>query len=142
MARIIQADVRPGLAAVGGAIHTVAADDVVTRLRLAGTCIYDVGGGGCDGQCADGNGARLLERRHPGQPRIRGLPHAAIGAAEIEHVGLIGNAHRHGGPAAPERPYLAPVQLCVQGRQGLSGIRERSHKGARQQPRNQGRNNK
>ena len=118
VARALEADVTPALAAVARAVDAVAGGDVVARVRLAGADVEDARIRRRNRERADGTGRLSVEDRRERVPRVDALPHAAAGGAEVERLGLVGNAGRRRRPAAAERPDEPP-------RERRSGVRWR-----------------
>ena len=82
--RLLQADVRPRLAGVGGLVDAVALDDVAAQLGLAHPGVDDVGIRRRDRDGADRRGLDLLVGdRPPRQAAVGRLPDAAAGRAEV-----------------------------------------------------------
>ena len=89
---IAQAEVRPGLAAVGGLVDAIADGEVGTMQSFTAADVDDLRVGGRDGDGADRAGGLLVEDRLPGAAVVGGLPDAAVDRADVEDVGLAGNA--------------------------------------------------
>jgi hypothetical protein len=71
VARVGEAEVFPGLAAVGGLVDAVAEGDRVADVGLAAADINDVGIARFQSQVTDGLDRLLVEDRRPGGPGIR-----------------------------------------------------------------------
>src|SRR5262249_20718413 len=83
VARLLDAEVLPGLAAVGGAIGPVAPGDAVARVALAGADPDDVRVGRGHGDGADAQGRLVVEDRRPGGAVVGRLPDAAGGRGDV-----------------------------------------------------------
>ena len=90
---ILQSDVGPGGAGIGGAV------DAITFGLLAGANDDDVGIGGRYGYVTDGGDVFRIENWFPYPPCIGGFPNAASGKTHVVRGGIAGNA-RHRGHAA------------------------------------------
>ena len=110
VARCLEPDVRPGLAAVGCLVDAVAGADIVARGDLAGADVDRVRLARRDGERTDVRGRHRVEHRMPGRAGVGRLPHAAAGSAEIIRVRPIGNALGDGAPAGAHRADQAPAQ--------------------------------
>ena len=131
--RVGEADMGPGLAAVGGLVHAVPLGDVGAHVGLAAPDVDHPWVGGRDGQRADRADRLRIEDRLPGAAGVAGLPHAAVDAAEVEMLRLLRHAgHRQHAPAA-ERAEQAPVQVLEQRGIGGRGGRGGKDAGAGQQ---------
>ncbi len=109
-----QAAVRPGESAVAGAVDAVADRQVRPAQPLAARHVDDGGVGGRDRDRADRLRLLLIEDRLPGAPGVAGLPDATVDRADVEDVGLRGDArHRPGAPAA-QRADHAPAEIRVE----------------------------
>src|SRR5262249_5223001 len=85
VARVAQADVAPGAAAVAGAVDAVAVRDVAADGGLAGAGVEDARLRGRDGDRADGGGAEGAVRDVlPVAAAAGRLPDAAGAGAEVE----------------------------------------------------------
>ena len=89
---VAQAEVGPGLAGVGGFVDAVADGEIGTLESFAAADVDDVGIGGSDGESADGAGGLVVEDGVPGAAVVGGLPDAAVADADVEDVGLGGDA--------------------------------------------------
>ena len=76
--RVAQAEVRPGLAGVGGLVDAVADGEVRTRQPFAAADVEDVRIGRRDGDPADRSGRLIVEDRLPRPAGVGGLPDAAV----------------------------------------------------------------
>ena len=121
--RIAQAQVRPGLAGVGGFVHAVAGGEIGADDARAGADVDDVGVGGRDGDGADGAGGLVVEERRPGGTVIGGAPDAAVIEADVEDVGLAGDAGESARAAGARRSDGAPVHLGIKA--GIDRLRGR-----------------
>ena len=115
VARVRQADVLPGLAAVGGLVYTVAVGDVVADAALAGPYVDHVGVGVGYSHRTDG---RSLEVRvghvPPVGAGVGGLPDAACDRPEEERGRLIRMPGDGDNPAAAEGPDAPPSHDVAQ----------------------------
>jgi hypothetical protein len=108
---VAEAQVRPGLARVGGFVDAVAHRQIGALQALAAGHVDDVRIGGRHRDGADGAGGLAIEDRRPGAAVVVGLPDAAVDLAHVEQVGLAGYAGRGARPPAAERADVAPVQI-------------------------------
>ena len=113
---VAKAEVRPRLAGIGGLVHAVARREVRTLEPFATAHVDDVRIRGREGDGADGPRWLLVEDGIPRAPVIIGLPHAAIHRTDVEHVRLVGNAHRGLGTTGAKRPDHSPAQLGIHAR--------------------------
>ncbi len=67
--------------------------------------------GGRDDDGADGAGGLLVEDGLPGAAVVGGLPDAAVDRADVEDVGLAGNAAQGASATAAEGADVAPAHL-------------------------------
>src|SRR5262249_21968385 len=88
VARLLETDVLPGLAAVGGLVHAVAPRDAVARVVLAGADPHDVGVGRRHRDGTDAQGRLVVEDRLPAVAAVGGLPDAAGRGAEVDRLGV------------------------------------------------------
>src|SRR5260370_1325308 len=77
VARVLQPDVVPGLAAVVRTIDAIAEGDVAANASLAGADVNHIRIGVGDRDAANGGGGLLIEERIPGNATVRGFPNAA-----------------------------------------------------------------
>ena len=116
-----EAEVRPGLTAVGRAVHPVAVRDVAADAGLAHAGVDDVRVRGRD---RDGADRRALEEAvahvAPVEAAVRRLPHPAAAGAEVEGVPLARIPRYRLDPPAAERPELPPLQ-SIERDPGLCG---------------------
>src|SRR5262249_33678707 len=108
--RLLEADVRPGLARVGGLVHTVTARALH---GVAGAGVDDVRIARRDLNGADAVHVReLTEDRRPRHAGAGGFPDPARRSADVEDAGLCGTeGASHGRDAtAVERTDVAPLQ--------------------------------
>jgi len=127
--RIVEADVRPGLARVVGAVHAVAGGQVGADVRLARADVDHAGIGRRHGDGPNGRYRLMIEDRIPHGAGVGGLPHPAVDAAEVEGVAaalLAADGHY---AAGAERAYQSPSQPAVKLRRNLG------HRGGRAQRR-------
>ena len=73
-----------------------------------------LGFGRRDGDGADGACRLIVEERDPGGAVVGGAPDAAVVEADIEDVGLAGNARKRAGAAGARGPDLTPVHLGIE----------------------------
>ncbi len=112
----------PGLAAVGGAVDAVAGGDVPPGGDLAGRHVEHSWVAGSHRQGADRARLLMLEERIPRAPGVGGLPHPAVGRAEVERLRLPRHSGGASPPAAAQRADQAPPQRrVVLGRHGRGG---------------------
>ena len=123
--RIAQAQVRPGLAGVGGFVHAVASGQIGADDAGAGADIDHVGIGGRHGDGADGAGRLVIEQRNPGGAEVGGAPDAAVVEADIEDVGLAGHAGKRARASGAGRPDGSPVHLGIESAVDVLSRRER-----------------
>ncbi len=81
---LLEPDVLPAPAAVGGAVDAVAPGVRPQRVPLAGADPDDVGVGGGDGHVGDRPRALVVEDRRPGGAGVPGLPEPAGGQARVD----------------------------------------------------------
>src|SRR6267378_2743618 len=128
VARVLQSNVIPGLAAVVRTIDASAEGDVAANAGFAGADINYIGTGVGDRDAADGGGGLLIEEGIPGNAAVRSLPNAAGGGAKIVSVRLAWNTSYGKGPAttewADEAPFHSAVDLRIDraGARGLCGL--------------------
>ena len=109
--RIAQAEMHPGLAAVGGFIETIARREVRALLSLARADVDHRWTRRRDGNRSDRAGGLVVEDRLPRAAGVGRLPHAAIDDANEERVRLTGNAVNGFGAAGAMRADHAPAHL-------------------------------
>ena len=108
---VAQAEMRPGLAGVGGFVDAVADGEVGPLQALAAADVDDVRIGGRDGDGADGAGRLVVEDRIPGAAVVGRLPDAAVAHADVEDVRLAGDAGGGLGASAAMRADRAPAHF-------------------------------
>ena len=109
---VLQADVLPGVAGIGGLPHAVA-EAAADGIASAG--INDVGIGGSDLDRADAIHALLLvEDGEPGHAGAGGFPDAALRRADVEHAGLADDAGDRRDAAAVERSDVTPLEAGIE----------------------------
>src|SRR5260221_4699180 len=122
IARVLQAEMRPGLAGVGGFVDAVTMRDIATNRGLSHAGVDHIGVRGRDGQRADRGALEEAVRDVlPVDAAVGRLPDATPGGAEVEHLPVVWVAgHRHHASAAvrPREPPLKRVQIG--GRLGLA----------------------
>src|SRR5581483_8141692 len=132
VARVVEADVRPGLTGVHGFIHPVAEGDVAANAGFAGADVDDVGIGRRHGNAADGRDRLLIEERNPGDAGVGGFPDAAGDRAEIIRVGIAGNAGDREDATATEwsdeTPFHFLERVLVESLRGKQGREEECEK--------------
>src|ERR1700722_2341658 len=84
LARILQAYVRPGGAAVAGFVNTVTRRQVGSNIRLARSGVDRLGVSRCHGDCSDRSHRLVVEDGPPDSSGIRGFPDSAIDRAKIK----------------------------------------------------------
>src|ERR1700719_4417874 len=109
LARVLKADVRPGLAAIHGLVHAVSVGDGRAHVRFAGAQINDLGIGWRNSDGADGSDGLRIKNGIPGAAGIVGAPHAATHRAEVENLGLTAYAGNRQRPAAAKGSNRAPA---------------------------------
>ena len=111
--RLVEADVRPGLAGVGRLVHPSAGG---TADRIARADVDDVR---VRRRYLNGADAvsflYVIEDRIPGHAGAGCLPDAALGCAHVEGASLVlaDHARDSGNPAAVEGADVAPLESCV-----------------------------
>ena len=110
---VAQPQMTPGLAPVDGLVHAVAGGKIGTLQSFAGAHVDDVGVGRRERDGADGTGGLVVEDGLPGAADVVRLPHAAIVHADVEDVGLGGNAGGADGAPAAEGADVAPAESGV-----------------------------
>ncbi len=111
--RIAQAEVRPGLARVGGLVHAVADGEIGPDDARAAADVDDVGVRRRHRDGADRAGGLVIEQRRPRRAEVRGAPHAAVIEADVEDVGLAGDAGERARASRARRTDRAPVHLGI-----------------------------
>ena len=133
--RVVEAELRPCAAGVGGLVDAVTRRQVGPVQAFAAPDVDDVRIGGGHGDRSDGSGGLVVEDRHPGAPGVGRFPDAAVHRRHVEGVRLApvpGRGHR---PAGPMRADVAPFHLGEERRadaRGLLGRHGREHGGAHQ----------
>ncbi len=128
VARVLQSNVVPSLAAVVRTIDAIAEGDVAANAGFTGADINYIGIGVGDRDAADRGGGLFIEEGIPGNAAVHGFPNAAGGGAKIVSVQLAWNTSYGKGPAATEgadqAPFHSAVGLGVDGigARGLSGF--------------------
>ncbi len=120
---VAESEVAPGFAGVGGLVHAVADGEIGALEAFAGAYVDGVGVGGGEGDGADGAGGLVVEEGLPGAAEIIGLPDAAVVDADVEDVGLGGDAGGADGAAATVGSDIAPAKAGIVGG-GLGGEAE------------------
>ena len=111
---VAQSEVRPGFSGVRRFVDTVAHGQVGTLIALPASYVDDVGIGFRHGDGTDRAGGLVVEDRSPNPAVVRGLPHATVGDAEVEHVWPTRYPGCSLGSATPKRPDHAPPHLVEQ----------------------------
>src|SRR6185437_354369 len=108
--RVLEAEVRPVFAAVGGSPDAVSDRRALAVVGLAGADVDDVRVVGGDADCADGLVGLLVEHRLPVRAAVLRLPDAAGREAGVHDHGIVVRAgdvvhapHHDGGPDGSER---------------------------------------
>src|SRR5262249_54852734 len=114
--RVVETEMRPGLAGVAGSVHTVAVRDLRPHVRLAGADIDDVGIRRGDGNRANGGDRLRVEDRLPRAARVRRLPDAAAPRTEVERARLTGHAADAVHAAAAKRSDHPPAEAAEERR--------------------------
>src|SRR5205823_5556406 len=114
--RIVEADVRPRLPAVGRLVHAVALGDVGAHVGLAAADVNHLRIRRRHGQRADRADRLPVEDRLPRAAGVDRLPHPAVHAAEVEMLRLARHARDREDAAGAKRPDEAPAQLLEMGR--------------------------
>ena len=110
-----QADVGPGLAAVGGTVHPVPVGHVPADAGFPHAGIDDVGVGGRDGDGAHRGGVEVpIGDVLPVGAAVGGLPHPPGARSEVEDHGIDRVAGDRHHPAAPGRADAAPTHRAQQ----------------------------
>ena len=108
--RVVETDVGPVLAGIGGLIHPVAVRDLRPHVAFTGADVDDVRIRIRDGDGANRRHRLRIEDRQPGPPRVRRLPDAAADRAHVERVGLARHAADAVHAPAAEGTEHAPAQ--------------------------------
>jgi len=109
---VLEPNMLPGLAGIGGLPHAVAK---AAADRVAGTGIDDIGIGWRDLDGADAVDAGLLiEDGGPCDAGAGGLPDAAEWGAEIEGAGVADDTGYGGDTPTVEGPYITPLEARVE----------------------------
>ena len=102
--RLRQADVRPGVAAVGGLVDAIADRDRVPHPRLARAHPDRLRVGRVEGDGADRLHRLLVEHRPEGRPTVERAPHAAARRAhEDDRLAVLAGARGNRRDAAAHR---------------------------------------
>ncbi len=124
LARVREANGRPGLAGVGRFEHAVAVRHVAADGVLAGADVDHVGVGLTHPDRADGPAEVLIGDGQPGIAAVGGLEDAAAGRAHPVFVGAAGGSRDRNAAAAAEDADFAPVERGERERvEGLGGYR-------------------
>src|SRR5205823_621628 len=117
--RVVEAEVRPTVAAVGGAIDAVAVGQIFTETVFSSADVDDVRVGRGDRDRADGGDlGRAAFHASVGDvaPRLAavgGLPHAAVRRAEVEDARVNGIAGDSDGASAAIRADVSPAKRAI-----------------------------
>src|SRR5258708_25292454 len=109
VARVFQANVVPGFAAVVRTIDAIAEGDVAANAGFAGADVNHIGIGVRDRDAADRGGGLLIEERIPGNTAVGGFPNAAGDGAKIVRVRLARDSGYAKGPSTSECADEAPL---------------------------------
>jgi hypothetical protein len=110
LARLLQADVRPGRAAIRGFVDAVAGREIGTNVGLAGSGVNGFGVGGRYGDRADRSDGLTVKNRGPDSSGIGGFLDAPIDRAKVKRSGVARHAGHGGYPATTEWPNEAPLE--------------------------------
>ena len=114
VARLGQAQVAPGLAAVVGLVDAVAVRDVAADAGLARAGVDDVRIGVGDRDRADRGGEEAVRDVLPVRAAVGRLPDAAGAGAEVEGTDVGGMPGDGDAPPAAVRPDAAPLERAEQ----------------------------
>src|SRR4051794_6273103 len=90
VARVVQANIRPGAAGVRALVDPVAVGDVDADRSLTCTDVDDIGICWSDGEGADrGSGEETVGNRAPVDAAVDGFPDAARARAEIKRIWIV-----------------------------------------------------
>ncbi len=123
--RVVQADVLPGLSAVGGFVDSVARAESGANVGFAGAGIDDVGIRRRNFQCADRGDGLPIEYRLPGHAGVDRLPDAAVDRAEVKRGSVARHAGDCNGAAAAKRADQSPLQPAEELRRNCLGGQRR-----------------
>src|ERR1700689_1564571 len=127
LASIVQADMRPGRAAIGGFVDAVARGQIGTNVGLTGTGINDLAVGWSDRDRADGADRLTVKYRVPNRSGVGGFPNAAVHRTKIKS-GRVTRHARHGDhAAASEWSNQAPFEAIERFRRNRLGDRCLGH---------------
>ena len=110
---VVEADARPGFAAVSRAVQAVADGKIGALQTLAAADVDGVGIGGCDGDGADGARGLIVEDGIPGVAEVVRSPDAAIDLSHVKDAGLLRDAGDGDGASAAEGADAAPAEFGV-----------------------------
>src|SRR5579871_6507873 len=120
LARFVQPDVLPALAAVRRTVHPIARGEVGANVGFSGADVNDFRIGGSNGNSPDRSNGLMVEDGRPGYSGVRGLPDAAIDCAEVKRVGIAGDSGGGDGAASAKGTDQAPLEPAEKiGRDGL-----------------------
>src|SRR5207244_2817176 len=109
--RVVESQMLPAGAAIGGAIDARAIRDILARLRFARADVDHAGIRHRDGDRADGGNVRLAVRDvAPRLSAVRGSPHATVHRAEVEYQRPGGIARDGDGASAAKRADETPLE--------------------------------
>ena len=133
---ILEADVRPRIAAIVRPVHAIAERGVVAWVLLARADVDDLGVRRRQLDRADRDDVLLVEDRLPRRAAVGRFEDAAVGARHVHRVRIAGNPddHRHaaglvGGADVTERQALQRVDLGRRTRRFLRANRELENDG-------------
>ena len=113
----------PGFAGVGGFVDAVAGGKIGATQAFAAAYVDDVGIGWGHGERADGAGGLAVEDGDPGAAGVGGLPDAAVVYADVEEIGIAGDAGGGYGAASAEGADAAPLRDSRRGWWGIAAGR-------------------
>src|SRR6185312_422698 len=111
---VVEADVRPRLAGVGGFVHAVAGRQIGSNDTGARADVDDVRVGRRDRDRPDRAGRLVVEDRGPGRAVVGRAPYAAVVEPDVGDVGLAGRARYGACATGPRWADLAPVHVRIQ----------------------------
>ena len=121
LARVLQTDVTPCGAGVGGFKDAVAGRKILANVGLAGSGIDGFRIGGSHGQRADRGHGLAVKNRGPDHSSVGGFPDPAIDRTKVKSCGVArhtGDGHR---ASAAERADQAPLEPGQQFRRNRLG---------------------
>src|ERR1035441_10366347 len=100
VARVLEADIRPGAAGVGGFVNSITVRDIAAKAGFAASRVQYVGIGVRHRDGADRRDALVVEYRRPTESAVGALKNASGDGAEIISAGIARTAH---GPCGGHR---------------------------------------